>query len=200
MEALVTYVHNRLDSLIDCNSRFEDDLDKDVQEIINPNGTAAEHLTDAMKEEFKRIDYHLRDEFRRAMYVSVCTFLNELVVAYVKQAVSEYWSKLQKNGSEIAANLNLLRNECDVDFGSSAQEAEDHNLVRNCVVHTWCNLNEFRGRDRLREAIDRLKQGDEYAWTINGNCLIANEAVCMALTTCLDLRDILRNHFMKESG
>jgi hypothetical protein len=190
---LATYARDREDSLHACNANFEGQLEGLVQSIINPDGTAAERITDDMREQLNRID-SVRGTFRGVLYVGVCTFLNEMVAAFAKQAVSDYGSK-PKNGSEIAADLDLLRSDCGVDVGAYAQEAEDHNLVRNCLVHTWGIVEEFRNSVRLRDAIGRLKCGDEQVWMVKDGYLVDDGAVCLALSTYLELRYILVRHF-----
>ena len=138
-EEKVKYLRKRLDYLRECNADIENRLRDDGDEFIK--------ICDDERACNKYL-WHLEtvvcSTFRYAMFMAVCTFLEESVKFICDLTISDYATKLKthRRGNWLAKHRQLLADSINpaVDLlaiKTHLDTMEEFVAVRNCIVHEW---------------------------------------------------------------
>jgi len=160
---LARFLRDRLTRIQTCNCDIENKLRDEEHEYLKYwNG----HVIDESdySKAYNHIDLVVRQTFRYAMLVTVCSFVEDALVRIGKRSDANYncdIKEIDSNGKMncAKAHLDLLCKYCGLDATPIKSECESFRQIvtlRNCVVHAWGNVAEDRNPDQVKEAVEHL--------------------------------------------
>ncbi len=177
-QRIAEYLRTRLEYLRNCRIHIENKLSDESFEFIN-----SEDDEDTVNRFLFHIDCVVANTFRYSMLIAACSFLEEAVKLLCHVSITDYSQKLKaiRKGSWLTKHRRLLEAERSVDIAAVGEHWDKMaNVVpiRNCITHTWGNVNECQNSEHVQEIAARE---DMYTVTKDGHLLLNNEAVTYAL-------------------
>jgi transcriptional regulator with XRE-family HTH domain len=154
------YLHLRLERLRQCIATFEQQLTSDKDELCQMVDRGKLKQNDpAIRRGCFHLEYVLGNTVRSAMFVGVCSFLEEALKEVSRLLVPHYGQRMKKDqakkGNWLNKHIRVLTEE-GIDFRAIRVELKTLNhciTLRNCVVHDSGKVTAAKDPDAVRTAV-----------------------------------------------